>query len=333
MYEVAVAIYEVAPWERYPETDVFGVQHPATGVTDYVSLMGELGTHKAVALYLGSEGWFGFWNAQRTEPDPETRPEEILEVPHLQLAFGARDELMPAEAALIKRLGLRFGSEAWPSFRSYAPGLYPWPLTGPEQARFLPALLQVLALHDELDGKLGDKPPDALAPCLVRVQDPATELWRDEWRMVAPPCRPTWVTVVPEELVAAYLALPPTTQIFELDLFMTMQACQDSEFDRPYWPYLLAVMDAKSGFAFKAELLSPAPSFHQMWEQVPTAFLRAVLEGGIRPAAVRVRDRRLAALLAPVAKRLELKVRTVKRLPEVERMRTSALRMMDEGRF
>lgn len=330
LYEVAAQIHALAPWERYPETDVFGVQHPASGVTDYVSLMGELGTHKAVALYLGSEGWQGFWHAQSTAPDPESRPEEILEVPHLQLAFGGRNELLPQETALLKRLGLRFkGHDAWPSFRSYMPGLYPWPLSPSEQARILPALLQVIELHDTLDDKLGDRSQGEDEPCLVRVQDPTAETWHDEWRPVAPPTPPIWTVLLPEDLAEAYVALPATDLVIELDLFMSPRPCREPGHERPVWPYLMAAVDAGSGYAFRGELLSPLPSFHQMWEQVPAVLLRCVLESRIRPAAVRVRSPRLVGVLKPVAKRLGLKVRAVRRLPAADMLRTSYLGMLD----
>src|SRR5215208_6086963 len=60
LYESAVRIKEMSPWEWMTETDVFGVRSPETGELGFVSVMGLLGEHYAVSLYLGSEGIHGF---------------------------------------------------------------------------------------------------------------------------------------------------------------------------------------------------------------------------------------------------------------------------------
>ncbi len=47
------------------EVDVFGVQNPETDEIGFVSVMGALGEHLSLALYLGPEGLYSFWGFQQ----------------------------------------------------------------------------------------------------------------------------------------------------------------------------------------------------------------------------------------------------------------------------
>jgi hypothetical protein len=91
LYESAVRIKEISPWEWMTETDVFGVRSPESGELGFVSVMGLLGEHYAVSLYLGSEGIHGFLDLQ--EMGPLADPEALIQIPQLQASFENREEL------------------------------------------------------------------------------------------------------------------------------------------------------------------------------------------------------------------------------------------------
>jgi hypothetical protein len=74
LYESAVRIKEISPWEWMTETDVFGVRSPESGELGFVSVMGLLGEHYAVSLYLGSEGIHGFLDLQEMGPFADPGP-------------------------------------------------------------------------------------------------------------------------------------------------------------------------------------------------------------------------------------------------------------------
>ena len=65
LYKAAIQIKEVAPWEWMEETDVFGIQNPKTDELGFVSVMGMLGEHYAIAVYLGAEALNRFWQIHR----------------------------------------------------------------------------------------------------------------------------------------------------------------------------------------------------------------------------------------------------------------------------
>src|SRR5919199_91997 len=142
LYASAVRVKALAPWEWMTEADVFGVQNPETDELGFVSVMGMLGEHYAVSLYLGSKGLYEFWVFE--EIGHLASPEGLLEIPQLQASFENRNELHNKDREVIKELGLKFrGRHAWPMFRSYRPGFAPW-FVEAEEARFLTYALDQL---------------------------------------------------------------------------------------------------------------------------------------------------------------------------------------------
>jgi hypothetical protein len=143
LYQAAIHLKEIAPWEWMTETDIFGVQDPETEEIGFVSIMGMLGEHLALALYLGAEGLYGFWGFQQVADSAPA--EALLEIPHLQASFEDRGELTKKDRDLIKELGLKFrGRQAWPMFRCYRPGYLPWYLEAPEARSLTYALEQAV---------------------------------------------------------------------------------------------------------------------------------------------------------------------------------------------
>jgi len=167
LYQAAVRVKEIAPWEWMTETDVFGVQNPETGQTGFVSVMGMLGEHLALAVYLGPEGLYRFWGFQQMAATGP--PETLFELPHLQVSFEDRNKLNQKDRDVINSLGLRFrGRQAWPMFRSYRPGFWPWYLEAAE-ARFL-----TFALEQAVDVALRFKE----APAMLEAPDEQSYLVR-----------------------------------------------------------------------------------------------------------------------------------------------------------
>ena len=129
LYQAAQKVKKLAPWELMVEDDVFGVTNPATGELGFVSVMGMLGEHFAVALYLGAEALHQFLEFEEIGEDmPQlASAEHLLSMRHVQAAFEDRETLEQEDLATIKSLGLKFrGRGAWPTFRSYEAGLFPW---------------------------------------------------------------------------------------------------------------------------------------------------------------------------------------------------------------
>ena len=103
LYELAIELKEMAPWTWMSEMDLFGLQNPKDGQLGFVSIMGELGEHFALALYRGPKGLAGFWSVAEGK-NLELYP-DIFQVPHLQASFEDRSTLTDQDRQLIKALG------------------------------------------------------------------------------------------------------------------------------------------------------------------------------------------------------------------------------------
>jgi hypothetical protein len=106
LYQAAIRIKEMAPWQWMSETDIFGVRNPEMGEIGFVSIMGALGEHYAVAVYLGSQGLYRFWSFE--ESGPYALDDGLLAIPHLQASFEDRSELTKRDLDVIKTLSLKF---------------------------------------------------------------------------------------------------------------------------------------------------------------------------------------------------------------------------------
>lgn len=324
LYQAAIRLKEVAPWEWMTETDIFGVQNPETGETGFVSVMGMLGEHIALAVYLGSEGLYSFWNFQAMiESSPAVAPEMLFELPHLQASFEDRAQLSQEDRAVIKQLGLKFrGAQAWPMFRSYRPGFWPWYLEAAE-ARFLTCVLQQavgVALRFKEDPALLE-PPDNES-YLVRVPHNGEDVvWEDQIVKVPPPGPKSISIPMDTEALEAVKRLPHTRNTFEMDLFILPTPIGEKKDERPYLPYMLLMTDADSGMVLGHDLLKPEPDLKAMWELVPVTVVYQLAQVGRVPRQINVRSPLLFELLQLLTAELGFKVNS-----------KSALRSLDQAK-
>src|SRR5262245_61780771 len=142
LYPAAVAFRDLAPWEWMYDSDLFGVQNPASGEIGYCCVMGNLGEHYALGVYLGSEGLAGYRKIESGELYPPNATALLHYQRCLMASFEDREYLDRQDLSVIKALGLKFrGRSAWPLFRSYRPDYHPWFVTA-DEARFLSVALE-----------------------------------------------------------------------------------------------------------------------------------------------------------------------------------------------
>jgi hypothetical protein len=319
LYDAASKVKEVAPWEWMAEDIVFGVRNPETAEPGFVSVMGALGEHYAIAVYLGPKGLYGLWaiEAEGGSGPPET----ILETPQLQASWEDRNTLRTQDREIIKELGLKFrGRNAWSMFRSYRPGYAPWFLEAGE-ARFLAHVLEQVpdvTLRFREDPALLLEPPDD-ETYLVRVprRRGETLTWRDELVRVPPPEPAPIQITLDTQLLALLQARPPGRYVAETDLFLFSSYIQEGK-ERPVFPYVVMTTEAQSGFVLGTDLLTVETSLEELWGQVPTRVLGHFAKMDAPPREVRVRSPLLFQLLQPLAEELHFMLREAKRLPSLD---------------
>jgi hypothetical protein len=314
LYEAALAFKQKAPWEWMYDDEIFGVRNPETGQIGYASIMGHMGEHLALALYLGSQGLYGYY--QLAADEEEDNPDFLLEIPHLQASFEDRGQLRDKDRQVIKALGLKFrGRQEWPLFLSYVPGCIPWFLT-PEEARFLTvALEQTIDLTERLkeNRRLLEPPmPGQFLICNLTEQG-----WVDEWLEAEPVRLPLPLQLHEQSVAALRQRFPQEPSRLEVDLYGRV-TIQDKEDSRPYLGYHLLLVDAASGFIVGGDILVAKPSLDEMWRQVPVRLLNAATLLGHLPSEIAVPRERLHTLLEPMAQQLGIRLYLSGRLPALE---------------
>jgi hypothetical protein len=328
LYESAVRVKEISPWEWMTETDVFGVRSPETGELGFVSVMGLLGEHYAVSLYLGSEGIHGFLDLQ--EMGPFAAPGALIQIPQIQASFENREELDKRDREVIKELGLKFrGRNAWPMFRSYRPSLFPWFLEAGE-VRFLSCALEQLAdvaPRFREDSSLLE--PSGSDSYLLRVprQEGGRRLWEDASTGVPLLDAPPIEVEMEVSKIEALGRLPRKAVRLEVDFFMFPAPVQG---DRPYFPHMLLVVDAGSGMVLGSDLLAPHPSPEAMWGRVPENLADQLFAVELAPERISVDSELLFDLLEPLASEAAFDLELPPALPGLEQARETLLRTFGE---
>lgn len=325
LYEAAIRFKETKPWEWMEETDVFGVQNPETGQIGYVSITGMLGEHLALTLYLGTRGLAMFRKLLVTDfPSQLEASIALLEIPMLQASFENRNQLHKKDREVIKALGLKFrGRHAWPLFRSYRPGYAPWFLTA-EEARFLTwGIEQGLEVALSVRENPSMLIPEEEGTYLVRVprREGDTIVWENRW--LRPPREEEAFEIeYPGDLLDYLSSIPKRKMQLQVDLFLMPIPIREKKGQRPYYPYMLLMVDARSGFVLGFEMMEPGSSLAEMLGKIPELVLSKLAAVQVLPQTIIVRSQPLEAVLSLIAEDLGLKIIRSQKLGALDRAKT-----------
>lgn len=328
LYQAAMDIKAMAPWAWMGEMDVFGVQDPETDELGFVSVMGELAEHFAVGVYRGPEGLYRFW--ELLDAEPTGYGAEILSVPHLQASFEDRSTLTEQDRDVIKRLGLKFrGRQAWPMFRSYRPGYFPYYLES-QEARFLTrALTQTLEVAPRVRENPGLVEPGGELNYLVRVRRKEGDrlFWEDRVIAVPPPEPEPIAMLMDVDALERLRKSPRQPMSLEIDMFI-YPARIGERGERLRYAYQLLVVESASGLVFGSELMMADPTEQAMYGRVPAVVARLLARVGVVPQEVRVRSPLLFRLMQALSDDLGFSLVERSELPALDEARDFATGML-----
>jgi hypothetical protein len=325
LYQVAADFKRLAAWEWMYDSDLFGVQNPADGEIGYCCVMGNLGEHYALGVYLGTEGLASYLHIQSGAVEPPDMG--VLYVQKcLMASYEDRELLEQPDRALIKELGLKFrGRNAWPLFRSYRPGYHPWFLTGAE-ARFLTIALEQaidLALRFKDDSQLLIPPREG--QYFVRVPEQRADglHWSDQWLAPAPIKLEEVLPPQPDELRIQRIkqTIKARQGAWEADYFRAPTPIQEHKGERPYYPYMSLWVDRASGMILHTDM-TPTADYRAAFQQ---QFLDLIARVGFMPRELYVKRPEAQALLTPIAAPLGIKLKTARVLPMLDEAHNSLL--------
>lgn len=313
LYELAARLKKLAPWEWMHESEIFGVQNPETKEIGFVSVMGMLGEHLALGVYLGAEGLYGFWDFQ--DDKHETEPLALFDIPQLQASFEDRQQLEKQDRELIKQLGLKFrGAQDYPMFRSTKPGFMPWFIMS-EEARFLIyAIEQTLEVAPRVKEDpliLSHENDDEDEMYLVRVAEAENGklVWRDEMKRIPPPELKHFTVRVSPEMLDQLRVFPRNKNlIFEIDLFPAPTPIREKN-SRPYFPKMLMAAETNSRFILGFELLKPHEDALKTQAEIPQKLIEILSTHKVLPGEIRVGSNLLFNILKSFTQQLNVQLR------------------------
>ncbi|HEX9370974.1 MAG TPA: hypothetical protein VF897_08210 [Roseiflexaceae bacterium] len=323
LYQAAIEFKKLGPWEWMYDSDVFGVQNPEDGQIGYCCVMGNLGEHFALGVYLGAEGLDGYLKIAAGEFDPPD-----VSLMHYQKCLMAsyedRELLEKKDLATIKELGLKFrGRNAWPMFRSYEPDLLPWFVTA-SQARFLTvALQQAIDVATRLESDPGLLDPPGEGQYLVRVPEQSAQgtAWTDQWLVPPQPQQEAHAIPPIDELRVQRVkqAIKTRQGAWEADFFLSPTPIQEQRDARPYFPYTLMWVDRRTSMILPPEIAAP-DAYRAAFQN---HFLTLIEQMRQMPQEVHVAQKEAYDLLDPITSKLGVKLKRDRRLSALEEARAS----------
>jgi hypothetical protein len=295
------------------ESQIFGVENPESGEIGFVSVMGMLGEHLAVGVYLGAEGLYGFWDFQ--DGKHETEPLALFDIPQLQVSFEDREQLTKEDREVIKSLGVKFrGRQSYPVFRSIKAGFMPWFITSGEARFLIHAIEQTLEVAPRardnplIPANESDKGDEVY---LVRVAEKKGEelVWRDEIRHIPPPASKHLSVKVSPETISRLKTFPQNNNlIFEIDMFHAPTPVREKN-SRPYFPKMLMIAETNSLFILGAELIKPHEDIFEGHAEVAKSLIKILISHEVLPKEIRVSSDLLFRMLKSLMQQLNVKLR------------------------
>ena len=302
------------------DSDIFGVKDPATGKIGYCCILGAAGEVLGMTVYRGTPGLQVYLKLLSSETGP--RDPDFLFIHRCLMAdFHDRDELDKADLAVIRSLGLKFrGRNAWPQFRSYLPGYFPWYVTEAE-ARFLSvALEQGLGVCYRFRDDPTLLSSGRSGAYLVRTarENEGQLVWEDKW-LEPEPFEKKGLSFEPLDegtLARIKETLKPRDQIWEGDFFHLNNPVKEE--GRPFYPRLFVWADVSSGLLLSQDMARPDDPITILRESL----ISAAREKGFFPGEIRIRRQEAYELLSPLAASLNIKLVRVRALRSIDRFRS-----------
>lgn len=322
LYNAALEFKKIKCWEWMLDSDIFGVQDPVSNDIGYCCIMGNLGEHFALGIYLGTDGLETYLKIQRGEVT-EGSFETLTSQKCLMVSFEDRDMLSPEDREIIKNLKLQFrGRNEWPLFRSYYPGYYPWYLNKEEVNLMIPVIKQTI----EIALRFQDD-PDMLTPpkedhYLVRVPKKANGGWKweDKWLKPGPldKSKASAPHINEVRLQKIKKSVKHGAGSWQADFFFSPTPVREAK-ERPYYPYAVLYIDSNSGLILHVDMLRPDEHI----DGFPNSLMNLIERSGVSPHEILVRKEEAYELLKLIAERLNIQLRLVKRLETLEYIQAS----------
>lgn len=318
LYAATIEFKKAKPWEWMSEEDLICVENPQDKTIGYCSIMGSSGVHFALAVYLGYEG-IAALEYFKNNSDTISSHQTLFYQDCLMCSLENRDLLENSDLKEIKSLGLSFmGKNAWPQFRRYEPGFYPWFINEDECVFLTHALRQTLKVANQIKQKKLQLNSTNGKTILRKSSNLNGELsWEStDYKIQIPKITYRYVEIEDELLIHRLKKLPKSGIVLEAEACYLPMTVQEGRDERPYFPRAFILADANSGQIIE----------HEMYEDpkedasnVLDVLINLCLELDL-PFEIQVKSDNMVAILTDFCKKTGIKLKVVDVLPSIEEL-------------
>lgn len=326
LFELAFAYKKTKLWQKLWDSQLFAVKLSDNRM-GYVCIMGIMGEHRAVAVYIGEDGLNSYrtiQKAERFEVTDLSQEECMLCQDCLQCVFESKNDLHPEELEEVRSYarshGVRLaGKCAYPVFLRYRPYRIPWQPEKQEEE----TLCQGLEAAIEMARLLENKRPDELG--LVEINEKQKEILmlekRDGEYVLGKTCLPKerekkWPE--PRSCNDIYLASIKKFKkkgTWECELVRMTEPVQDDPEEVPVFPMMFLIAESGSGYVLP---IMPVKNYEEEPEKLLDLLLETLVKQKICPKKLKVQDERTFAFLKWICERLGIGLSTEKSLPDLD---------------
>lgn len=325
LYESATRIQKLRPWDYLWDMDIVGIQTGSQPEnTIFYSILGKGGYGHGITVYEGYHAFNSFMMLAMQESMNLSVEYAMFNQQCLSLYWGNREELSAKQRDIVKELGYKYrGKNNWLYFMSYEPGYYPFNLDRDEVLRMTEYLTDFeLAFSHFINQNVQIDFGKGNMFSFVFSED------KKQWNFgekALPFTSYSFSRIVlsdQEELVEYLKSAVKGNAILELDVVPLGASIADKKYDRPANPMLSVIVDATQGIALSCEMNEP--------DKDPVIMLANKLLDFIgkygMPKEVRVANVIIEAGIQEICKYGDIKLRRVKKLPEINHFMNSMSR-------
>jgi hypothetical protein len=204
--------------------------------------------------------------------------------------------------------------------------LAPWFITGAEARFLVHALEQTVAVAPRFRENLHLLEPEDEDEYLVRVPKKVKGnlTWRDEIQKIPAPAPKSFRLPMDKAALAHLEQVPQTMADVDVDFFW-MPTPVGERGTRPYFPYTLLLLEPSTGMILGASTSVADPSAAEMWASVPMRLVQTLANINLKPKTIRVISPALETFLKPLSERLEMDLKLLPELPQLENAKDSLI--------
>ena len=275
-YELALSVWEMAPWIDYVEERVLAIRFN-DGSEKFISILGSQGSYKAIAIYpnIGT-----YWRIRSLDQfDSHDMLDAFMSTNQLQLYFGKASELLRGEKTAIKSSGVKFPRGVNPSFISYISGFQQDAMGANEIRETMRAIKAFFAFsekHEACEVRQLENPMDSITTYQEDKEGKWEKIEDDFSRLL-----PVAVTL-DETLVNDVSKLNAhKTMVLECGVFPVPAGQTPS--GRGKMSRFVVIVEGLSKYALHSELIESPDNRETDWTNIVECILKEVCKLGVRP--------------------------------------------------